>query len=111
MVRIRVTFWGVFNKTIIRLVLVEYEMIISSLALRALLAIISSSMRAREIIVNYFAHYLDDIRCSLDYSLNCTPLGPITMTNRVSSKSDEREERLKLRARLLPELYDTRSNY
>ena len=30
---------------------------------------------------------------------------------RVISKSDEREADLKLRARLLPELYDTRSNY
>ena len=30
---------------------------------------------------------------------------------RVNSKSDEREADLKLRARLLPELYDTRSNY
>ena len=30
---------------------------------------------------------------------------------RVISKSDEREADLKLRARLLPELYDSRSNY
>ena len=30
---------------------------------------------------------------------------------RVIAKSDEREADLKLRARLLPELYDTRSNY
>ena len=30
---------------------------------------------------------------------------------RIISKSDEREADLKLRARLLPELYDTKSNY
>ena len=30
---------------------------------------------------------------------------------RVISKSDEREADLKLRAQLLPELYDTKSNY
>ena len=30
---------------------------------------------------------------------------------RVISKSDEREADLKLRARLLPELYETKSNY
>ena len=30
---------------------------------------------------------------------------------RVIAKSDEREADMKLRARVLPELYDTRSNY
>ena len=43
--------WGVFNKTIIPLALVEYEMIIANSALRASLAmIISYPTRARGII-------------------------------------------------------------
>ena len=48
-------FGGVFNKTIILLVLVGYEMIIANSALRASLAlsIISYPTRARRIIVKY----------------------------------------------------------
>ena len=40
-------FWGVFNKTIIPLALVGYEMIIANLALRASLAIYHLKSNAR----------------------------------------------------------------
>ena len=43
---------------------------------------------------------------------NCTEWSTIKgVIAQVISKLDEREADLKLRARLLPELYDTRSNY
>ena len=44
-------------------------------------------------------------------TLNCIPLGPLFLIARAILKSDEREADLKLQERLLPELYDARSNF
>ena len=58
----------IFNKTIIPLALVGYEMMIANLALCASLAITSYPTRARGIIVNY--NYKIRVNFSLEYHDN-----------------------------------------
>ena len=53
-----VILWGVFNKTIIPLALVGYEVVIANAALRAPLAIYHLISNARGIIVKYSMHNL-----------------------------------------------------